>query len=76
LFDQHEIVYGNGLPSESYQPGDQTLASFDPATLAEVERLFSDTGIGNYGPSARLSLKGWESAVLMDTLQGDPAPRK
>jgi hypothetical protein len=76
LFDQHEIVYGNGLPSESYQPGDQTLASFDPATLAEVERLFSETGIGNYGPSARLSLKGWESAVLMDTLQGDPAPRK
>ena len=76
LFDQHEIVYINGLPGESYQPGDQTVASFDPATLAEVERLFSDTGLENYGPSARLSLKQWESAVLVDAMRGDTAPRR
>ena len=62
LFDRHEIVCGNGLESESYHPGAETLEAFDPETRAEVLELMSDWQ--NYGPSARLTLKSRESALL------------
>ncbi|MGR3761389.1 choice-of-anchor L domain-containing protein [Roseobacteraceae bacterium NS-SX3] len=65
LFDQHEIVRGNGLDSESYHPGDETLASFDPDTRAEVLELMGEA----YGPSARPSLKAHESKVLLGARQ-------
>lgn len=62
LFDRHEIVCGNGLESESYHPGAETLEAFDPETRVEVLELMSDWQ--NYGPSARLTLKSRESALL------------
>lgn len=66
LFARHEIVTANGLPSESYHPGDQTLASFDAETRAEILRLApgaDGTGPG-IGPAARPSLKAHEARVL------------
>ncbi|GHG83475.1 hypothetical protein GCM10010961_08890 [Pseudodonghicola xiamenensis] len=70
LFDRHQIIRGNGLESESYHPGDETLASFDPDTRDELLRLMPEVaehGAQAYGPAARMSLKGYESrAVLSD----------
>ncbi|MCT8158784.1 choice-of-anchor L domain-containing protein [Pseudoruegeria sp. SHC-113] len=67
LFDRHEIIWANGAQSESYHPGRETMESFDPETRAEILRLMptSDalTGYG-YGPSARVSLRGYESRAL------------
>ena len=63
LFDQHEIVNGNGLESESYHPGAETLDAFDPETRAEVLDLMDDWQ--NYGPSARPSLKSHESKLVL-----------
>lgn len=66
LFSRHEIVTANGLPSESYHPGDQTLAAFDPETRAEILRLApgaDGTGPG-IGPAARMALKSHEARVL------------
>lgn len=67
LFDRHEIVRGNGLDSESYHPGQNTVEAFDPETRDEILRLMpsSDalTGYG-FGPSARISLRSFEARIL------------
>ncbi len=64
LFDQHEIVCGNGLESESYHPGAETLDAFDAETRAEILELMD--GQNGYGPTARPELKLHESRLLSD----------
>lgn len=68
MFDRHQIIRGNGLDSESYHPGRETIDSFDAETREEILRLMPDAadhdGFG-YGPSARPSLKGYESRALI-----------
>lgn len=69
LFDQHEIIRGNGLESESYHPGVETLDSFDGETRAEVLDLIGQDA-SLYGASARRSLKSFEvRALLTQTTQ-------
>ncbi|MFT6458311.1 Hint domain-containing protein [Pseudophaeobacter arcticus] len=63
LFDQHEILCGNGLQSESYHPGAETLGSFDAETQAEVLEFMSDCD--DYGPTARTTLKSHESRLIL-----------
>ncbi|CUH51398.1 choice-of-anchor L domain-containing protein [Shimia marina] len=68
LFERHEIVRANGLDSESYHPGQETLDSFDLETRDEILRLMPNTdalmGYG-YGPSARISLRAFEAQALI-----------
>jgi len=68
MFDRHQIIRGNGLDSESYHPGRETIDSFDAETREEILRLMPDAadhdGFG-YGPAARPSLKGYESRALI-----------
>ena len=66
LFARHEIVTANGLQSESYHPGDQTLDAFDAATREEILRLApgADGSGAGIGPAARLSLKSYEARLL------------
>lgn len=73
LFDRHEIICGNGLESESYHPGAETLASFDEETSAEVLELMADAG--QYGPAARLTLKPHESRLLCSGQNAAAAPQ-
>ncbi len=63
LFDQHEIIRGNGLESESYHPGAETIDAFDAETRAEVLDLMA--GRNDYGPTARPALKSHESRLLL-----------
>jgi Hint domain/Bacterial Ig domain len=67
LFDRHEVVRGNGLESESYHPGDMTVDSFDAETRDEILNLMPDLTKGDYGygPSARMSLRGYETRALI-----------
>lgn len=68
LFDRHEIVRANGLDSESYHPGQETLDSFDADTRDEILRLMptSDALMGyGFGPAARVSLRKYEARALM-----------
>ena len=55
LFDQHEIINAEGLWSESYFPGPQTLASHDEDSLAELYGLFPELAVSQdaYGLPAR-----------------------
>jgi len=68
LFDRHEILSANGLDSESYHPGQETLDSFDADTREEILRLMpglTDEAQLSYGPAARLSLRPFEAQVLL-----------
>ncbi|QFT64795.1 Hint domain-containing protein [Roseivivax sp. THAF30] len=67
LFDAHEIVFSNGLPSESFLPGPMIASLFEREVLAEICTLFPEldpeTGEG-YGPAARRILTGSEARAL------------
>ena len=66
LFRRPEIVFSEGVPSESFHPAERSLAGFAPQTRAEILRLFPElAGPETRGlPSARPTLKGFEAALL------------
>ena len=64
MFDRHEIVLSDGLWSESFQPGDRTLAGMDHAQRAEIEALFPGMDAVIDFAAARRSLKAHEVRVM------------
>lgn len=68
LFDRHQVVWSNGLESESFLPGPQTTGSFEADIMAELGAIFPEldpaTGEG-YGPAARPALKRYEARLLV-----------
>ena len=68
LFDEHQILWSEGLPTESFHPGPVTLGGFEDAVRGEILDLFPeidpDTGAG-YSAAARPSLRGFEAAALL-----------
>ena len=67
LFDRHQVIWSEGLASESFLPGPQAMRSFDAPMVAEIRALFPEldpaTGQG-YSPAARRLLRGFEAQVL------------
>ncbi len=60
VFDRHQVVFSNGLATESFYPGTRALAGLAPAAREEFARLFPDIaarGLPAYGPSARPYLR-------------------
>lgn len=68
MFEQHEVVLSNGTWTESFQPGDYSLAGIGNAQRSELEQLFPDLktplGVASY-QAARRALKGYEAKLLM-----------
>ncbi|MDA7429849.1 Hint domain-containing protein [Primorskyibacter aestuariivivens] len=68
MFDQHEVVLSNGVWSESFQPGDQTMDGMGDAQRAEIFELFpelkTEDGLKDYA-AARRSLKKHEAKLLV-----------
>lgn len=68
LFDRHQVIWSDGLLSESFLPGPQTTHCFDAERIAEICAIFPEldpkTGTG-YGPSARPALKSFEARLLV-----------
>jgi hypothetical protein len=68
LFDRHQVVFSEGLATESFLPGPQATASLEQAIVDEICAIFPElnprTGAG-YGPAARRTLKGHEAQVLL-----------
>lgn len=68
MFDRHQVVYSEGLASESFLPGPQTSKSFEAEIVAEITTIFPElnleTGEG-YGPAARPMLKRYEAEALL-----------
>lgn len=44
MFEQHEVILGDGCWSESFQPGDYMLGSMDTGQREEILTLFPDLG--------------------------------
>lgn len=70
LFDQHQIVTGAGLASESFFPGPVGLDRFEANTREELFQLFPELRVmpESYGQVARQVLKGYEANLLRDNL--------
>ena len=66
LFDDHEIVYAEGVASESFYPGDTGLSAVDEAAREELFTLFPELRdpAGNYGTTARMCLRRHEARLL------------
>lgn len=67
MFDQHEVILSDGSWTESFQPGDMSLAGIGNAQRQEILELFPELatqeGIEGYA-SARRSLKKHEAKLL------------
>lgn len=67
MFDQHEVVLSDGAWTESFQPGDQTLAGLGNAQRTEIFELFPELktreGLEDY-TAARRALKKHEARLL------------
>ncbi|NEX46952.1 Hint domain-containing protein [Pseudotabrizicola algicola] len=66
LFDQHELVFSEGIATESFHPGAYSLTVLGQATRDEVLGLFPELARhpDSYGPSARPSLRAREARTL------------
>ncbi|MEL6883380.1 MAG: Hint domain-containing protein [Pseudomonadota bacterium] len=67
MFDKHQVVFTEGLATESFLPGPQTTKSFEREVVAEICSVFPeldpDTGLG-YSPAARRTLRHFEADLL------------
>ncbi len=71
LFDEHQIMFTEGAPSESFHPGAYSLSELDRQAREELLRLFPEMDGGNgYGVTARQGLKPWEARLLPAPGQG------
>ena len=65
-FDHHEIVYANGVETESFNPAERTVSAMDEAARQELLALFPELEMGGgfaYG-SARAQLRRHEGSLL------------
>ena len=69
MFDRHEVILSDGTWTESFQPGDMSLAGIGNAQRQEILELFPELatqdGIDAYA-SARRSLKKHEAKLLTE----------
>lgn len=65
MFDRHQIVKTHGMWSESYQPGERTLDGMPDLQREELLRLFPELSTEGSYPAARMTLKGYETKVLL-----------
>lgn len=70
MFAQHQIIYGNGSPSESFHPGISSLDGLGHDTRQEVLSLFPELKYREemYGMTAVPSVKDYEAKVLAHPL--------
>ncbi|MCB2129294.1 MAG: Hint domain-containing protein [Rhodobacteraceae bacterium] len=67
MFDRHEVVLANGCWTESFQPGDHTLAGLGNSQRTEIFELFPELAqkSGRHGyVTARRVLKRHEASLL------------
>ncbi|MGB7317244.1 MAG: choice-of-anchor L domain-containing protein [Planktotalea sp.] len=67
MFEQHEIIFAQGVATESFHPGSFGVDCLAPRARDELFSLFPNmrSDLSSYGQSARTSLKAHEAKVLM-----------
>jgi VCBS repeat-containing protein len=67
LFDRHEIILTEGLPTESFYPGSYALTELDRDAHDELCRLFPEfRDHAAYGAPAAPGLRPWEARLLSE----------
>jgi hypothetical protein len=62
----HEVIWADGIWTESFQPGDHSLSGLDAAQRMELETLFPQLGRNGVGfPAARRTLRRHEADLLL-----------
>lgn len=66
MFDQHEVIYANGAPTESFHPTDRSLAAVEPRAREELFAIFPDLRAlpKSYGKTARRCLQAHEAELV------------
>ena len=64
LFDQHEIIFANGAPTESLFPGAEVVKGLDAAARAELFEIFPELKRRQHWTSAAPILKHHEARAL------------
>ena len=67
LLDAHEILLSNGMATESFLPGPETLPGYDAETQKELLGLFPSLAAGangRFGETARPTLRSFETNML------------
>jgi hypothetical protein len=68
LFDHHEIILADGIWTESFQPGEMSLAGIGEASRKEIVELFPNLDISEVIASftaSRQSLKKYEAKAML-----------
>ena len=66
MFDHHEVIYSNGMPTESFQPSDRSLLAFDQDIRDELFAIFPELKENGHGANipARHSLNVQETRLI------------
>ncbi len=66
MFDEHEIIFAEGAPTESFHPGDLAIGAIDDPARAELFEVFPQlrSDLGRYGDTARRCLKAYEAELM------------
>ncbi len=72
LFDRHQILRTHGIWSESFQPGERVLGGIPDPQRDELLRLFPELEVPGAYQAARITLKGYETRVLLSSKVFDP----
>ncbi len=67
LFDTHQIVIADGIPSESFHPGAIGLGAMSEEARQEIRDLFPQLSdnLDAFGPAARHTAKPYEAQVIV-----------
>jgi hypothetical protein len=70
LLAQHQVIWANGVETESFHPANTALDTVDPAQLGRLLEVLpgADTNPHVYGDYARRNLSGPEAAILRHDL--------
>jgi hypothetical protein len=66
LLEQHNVVWANGLETESFHPSATAIETLDPAQLQGLKAILPQIEVNphSYGDYARRNLSGSEAAIL------------
>ena len=73
LMDRHQVIWAEGMATESFYVAEQSLRALSDSARAELFRILPDlaTDPSLYGPAARTCLKRAEAQMLLREIQAD-----
>ncbi|MEP5762020.1 MAG: Hint domain-containing protein [Litoreibacter sp.] len=76
LFDTHQIVFSNGMPTESLLTGPEALKSVSPAARKELQEIFPSLMDNNFQsvPARQVPSKGKRMRKLIERHQSNNKP--